>query len=93
MRKKINIKSIGVLIAFLYAGGIFVGQRINAYRIREDINIKQDELNKLKEKNQRLQDEINMSKTDMYMEKLARERLGLIKEGETPVIHNNDSNK
>ena len=27
-----------------------------------------------------------MSKSDMYIEKLARERLGLIKQGETPVI-------
>jgi len=29
-----------------------------------------------------------MSKTDMYIEELARERLELIKKGEIPVINN-----
>lgn len=42
------------------------------------------------EKNQILKDEVKMSKSDSYIEKLARERLGLIKPGETPVI---DSSK
>jgi cell division protein FtsB len=28
-----------------------------------------------------------MSTSDMYIEKLARERLGFIKQGETPVIN------
>lgn len=30
-----------------------------------------------------------MSASDIYIEKLAREKLGLIKQGETPVIDNN----
>lgn len=44
------------------------------------------ESKKLKEENIKLQDEIELSKTDKYIEKLAREKLGLIKDGETPVI-------
>lgn len=90
MRKKFNFKTIGVFIAFLYAGGIFTAQRVSAYKLKQEIQKQQVELQKVKEKNQRLQDEVKMSKTDMYMEKLARERLGFIKEKETPVIHSTD---
>ena len=36
---------------------------------------------------------MQLSKTDKYIEKLAREKLGLIKEGETPVINNSVSEK
>ncbi len=46
------------------------------------------ELEKAQEENKKLQDEVQLSKTDKYIEKLAREKLGLIKEGETPVINN-----
>lgn len=56
------------------------------YRISKEMKIVQQEELSAKEKNQKLQDEIKMSKSDAYIEKLARERLGLIKEGETPVI-------
>ncbi|MCS4481924.1 septum formation initiator family protein [Clostridium botulinum] len=41
-----------------------------------------------KRKNQKLQDEVKLSKSKDYIEKLARERLRLIKKGETPVINN-----
>lgn len=93
MRKgKFNIKTIGLIIAAFYVGSIFISQRINSYKLNVEISKQQLELEKLKEKNQRLQDEVKMSKTEAYMEKLARERLGLIKEGETPVIHSSNKN-
>lgn len=41
-----------------------------------------------KYKNQKLQEEVKMSNSNVYIEKLAREKLGLIKQGETPVIDN-----
>ena len=91
MSKRINIKTICMIVILLYAGGIFANQRINSYKISQEINKQHTELQKLMEKNQRLQDEVNMSKTDLFIEKQARERLGLIKEGETPVIHSSDS--
>jgi cell division protein FtsB len=54
--------------------------------IKAEILQNKVEQQKVKEKNQKLQDEVKMSKTDMYIENLARERLGFIKQGETPVI-------
>ena len=57
-------------------------------KINNEIANKKLEEQKIKETNKKLQDEVKMSSSDMYIEKLARERLGLIKQGETPVIDN-----
>lgn len=56
------------------------------YSINRQIEQMAQEENSVLSKNQKLKDEVNMSKSDSYIEKLARERLGLIKPGETPVI-------
>lgn len=88
MSKKINIIRVGVIIALIYVGGLFVSQIINTNKLNMEISKQQALYEGLKEKNQQLQDEVlNMSKDNTYMERLGRERLGLIKEGETPVIN------
>ena len=69
-----------------YACFIFIKQQIIMQNIKAEILQNKVEQQKVKEKNQKLQDEVKMSKTDMYIENLARERLGFIKQGETPVI-------
>jgi cell division protein DivIC len=56
-------------------------------RIQKEIDNKQLQLEEVKHKNDRLQEEvekINSDSTD-YLEKLARERLGMIKPGEKVV--------
>lgn len=63
------------------------------HRQNEESNNYTVEYNRLKEENKELQDEVELSKTDKYIEKLAREKLGLIKEGETPVIDNSVTEK
>jgi cell division protein FtsL len=65
---------------------IFISQQVKMYSInKQNEQMKQEEQIVL-DKNQKLKDEVKMSKSDSYIEKLARERLGLIKPGETPVI-------
>lgn len=86
MRKKIKGKNIIFAFLICYACYIFINQQITMHKIKDDIASKKIEEQKTKEKNKKLQDEVKMSKTDMYIEKLARERLGLTKQGETPVI-------
>jgi len=56
------------------------------YSINRQIEQVEQEEQSVMEKNQKLKDEVKMSKSDSYIEKLARERLGLVKPGETPVI-------
>ena len=55
-------------------------------RQNKDINEYTSQLQQAEKKNQKLQDEIKLSNDDSYIEKLAREKLGLIREGEYPVI-------
>ena len=50
-----------------------------------------DVVNELKEKNIKLQAELDRAQSNNeYLEKLARERLGLIKEGEQQIIPSNE---
>ncbi|WML36311.1 septum formation initiator family protein [Clostridium sp. OS1-26] len=86
MRNKIKGKNVIFVLILTYVCYIFINQQITMRNIKSQIADKKIEEQKAKEKNRKLQDEVKMSKSDMYIEKLARERLGLIKQGETPVI-------
>lgn len=85
--KKIKVKNILLLAVISYVIFIFVSQTITMHKIKQDITENKMELQKVKDQSQKLQDEIKLSKSDQYIEKLAREKLHLIKEGETPVIN------
>jgi cell division protein FtsB len=71
---------------------LFINQQITMHRIKARIKDTTVEAQKLKSENEKLQDEIKVSQSDKYSEKLAREKLGLIKQGEVPVI-NGTNNK
>ena len=74
MKKNINLKIISVVLR----------------RIKKEISTQTQELEQLKEKNIKLQAELDRAQgNNEYLEKLARERLGLIKEGEQQIITNN----
>ncbi len=77
-----------ILIAILVIS--YVRQELTMNKIHKDIEAKQTQLNELQDKNKKLQDEVNQSSTDEYIERMARERLGMIKDGEK-VITNSDS--
>lgn len=87
MRKKSIIKKL-IIIAFLFIFSFgYIRQMITMNRIEKEIESKQSQLDEIKDKHERLQDEV--SKIDEgsldYLEKLARERLGMIKQGEKVV--------
>ncbi|MCR1934853.1 FtsB family cell division protein [Clostridium tepidum] len=86
--KKINAKKLIFSLLIVYVVVTFINQQITMHKIRNQISEKEIELKEVKEKNQKLQDEVKLSKSKDYIEKLARERLRLIKKGETPVINN-----
>jgi len=51
--------------------------------VREKLNLVNSELDELKKKNQELNDEITLLKTDAnYVEKIARQKLGMLKKNE-----------
>lgn len=86
MKKKVSLKKVLIVLFSAYVCYIIGSTQISMIKIRKELNVRQQELTKLQEKNEKLQDEVKMSKTDDYIEKLARERLGMIKDGETPVM-------
>jgi len=88
MKKKFNIKSVAIIFAVVYVCYILINQQITMSRQKKELEKYNVEIQKKKEEKKVLQDEVELSKTDKYIEKLAREVLGLVKEGETPVLDN-----
>lgn len=91
MKKKF-IKYLILGIVAINVCYIFVNQQLTMRRIQSRIEDKAVESQKIKSQNEKLQNEIKISQSDKYSEKLAREKLGLIKEGEIPVV-NSSNNK
>ncbi len=92
MKKNINLKGIIVVLIVGVFSVCLVKQLTVLRRIKNDITIQTQELKELKEKNIRLQAELDRAQSNNeYLEKFARERLGLIKEGEQQIISNNSS--
>lgn len=92
MKKNKKIKSILIFLVVLYLVYTFVRQQITINNMEKELMDRQNKYDQLVDKNLNLKDELELSKSDSYLEKLARERLGLIKRGEIPVI-NNGNNK
>lgn len=90
VKKRMNLKNMVIIILVAIFCISYVRQELAMNKIQKDIEAKQTQLNELQDKNKKLQDEVNQSSTDEYIERMARERLGMIKEGEK-VITNSDS--
>lgn len=87
MGKKLILKKIIIAGFILFFAFSYIRQCITMNRIQKEINTKQLQLDEVKQKSDRLQEEvekINSGSAD-YLEKLARERLGMIKPGEKVV--------
>ena len=91
MKKNVNLKGIIIVLVIGFFSISVIKQVIVLKRIKSDISTQAQELEELKEKNIKLQAELDRAQsTNEYLEKLARERLGLIKEGEQQIIPSNE---
>jgi cell division protein FtsB len=87
MRKKVTLRGIVIIILFVVFSFNLIKQTIAIKRINNDIAEKSEQLNERKEENRKLQAELERVQSNYdYLEKLARERLGLIKEGEQIIL-------
>ena len=83
MKKNINLKIISVVLIIGIFSVSLIKQVVVLRRIKKEISTQTQELEQLKEKNIKLQAELDRAQgNNEYLEKLARERLGLIKDGE-----------
>lgn len=91
IKKRITLKN--VIIIFIFAVFIinFIKKEITIRRIQEDIVISQKQLDDLKDKNSKLEKELENVNSNEYKEKLVRERLGMIKDGEK-VVNSQEQN-
>ncbi|MEG1483012.1 FtsB family cell division protein [Clostridium sp.] len=85
MKRRLTFKSTIIILLFVIFVISFIRQELMMKKIQQDIVISQEELKNLKDKNIRLQAELDSTPSDEYLEKLARERLGMVKEGEIVV--------
>ncbi|MGL4654396.1 MAG: FtsB family cell division protein [Sarcina sp.] len=86
MKRKFNAKILALIgVGFLFAT-TFINQEIIKKKLNDNKTKVEQELKNLKQKNTELTEEFNASKTDSYIERMARERLGMIKEGEKVVV-------
>ena len=91
MKKNVNLKGIIIVLVIGFFSISVIKQVIVLKRIKSDISTQAQELEELKVKNIKLQAELDRAQSNNeYLEKLARERLGLIKEGEQQIIPSNE---
>ena len=83
MKKRLTINKVIIVVIFAVFIFSLVRQWIALKRIKENLSVERQNLNQLKEENEKLQAEVESAQSNHeYIEKLARERLGLIKDGE-----------
>ena len=85
-KKKVNIKKFIVFLAFfvlfLSLAYRFIHQHYSL-SVREKLETEyQEKISEAKLKNEQLEKELENSKSDEYLEKMAREKLGLVKPNE-----------
>ncbi|KYH28634.1 MULTISPECIES: FtsB family cell division protein [Clostridium] len=90
MERKSKIKKISIALVLGYVCYILVNQQITIRNKKAQLESYKVELDKAMKEHERLVDETKISKTYRYVERLAREKLGFIKQGENAVIQKND---
>ena len=83
IKKQLTLKRLIIVFIFAIFVVNYIKQELTIRRIQEDIVNSQEELQELKNKNSKLESDLKTAnESNDYLEKLARERLGMIKEGE-----------
>ncbi|MDR7434445.1 MAG: cell division protein FtsL [Armatimonadota bacterium] len=74
--------SIGILIVALFVAISFVETYLKVFQLKQEATKLAEERRELQRQNAQLREEIKLLQRPEYVEKLARERLGLVKPGE-----------
>ncbi|HSP46695.1 MAG TPA: septum formation initiator family protein [Clostridiaceae bacterium] len=79
-------RRISILLFVVVMGVTIYNQQVTMNRIKSNISLQTQELEKAKAENEILTHSVELTKTDEFIIKNARTRLGLLKPGEIPVI-------
>ena len=86
MKLGILFKRISILLFVVVMAVTIYNQQVTMNRIKSNISLQTQELEKAKAENEILTHSVELTKTDEFIIKNARTRLGLLKPGEIPVI-------
>jgi cell division protein DivIC len=75
-----------VLTVALYFAAAFSGELIASHRIDKQVASLTSEIDGLKARNAQLKAAVAEASSDAYVERQAREELGLVRPGDTPVV-------
>lgn len=93
-QKRFKAGRLIFILAVCYVGYTLVSQQITINRIQDQIDDIDRQNKKIEESNKYLNDQIEYAKSDEYKEKIAREKIGLIKPGEIIyIIHDENQDK
>lgn len=93
MKRKVKLKNIIILVLSMIFIIGFIRQERAINRIEKEQKQKVKQLKQIQQENQRYREQKDMIVTGEYVEKLAREKLNMIKPGEWSVLNKkSDSN-
>ncbi len=76
-----------IIVLLLLYVSFSLGTRLDQlYAMQRDLQAIQAEVKELREKNARLQKQLEKLQSDAYIEQVAREKLGLVKDGEARIV-------
>lgn len=89
-RKKLKFKLGGPIVVLFVLLGLIVysfgGQMMEMYNVRHEITQLKEQMDDIKTKNADLSKQIEQLSSDPYIEREAREKLGLVKPGEKVIL-------
>lgn len=85
IKKQVTLKGIIIISVFVIFIFNYIKQEGTIKKIKQEIITSQSQLEEIKLKNSELQSDLEKVYSDEYIEKLARERLGQIRDGEKVV--------
>ncbi|MBE3588476.1 MAG: septum formation initiator family protein, partial [Thermoanaerobacteraceae bacterium] len=88
-RLRFNGKRLPVLVVvllFVYLALSFVAQYQRLEAMQRDLGQLQVQLEELQKRNTELREQLKQVQSDSYIEQVARQRLGLVKPGESRVV-------
>lgn len=83
------VKKIGIILAILIAILVsvnLIGQIFEATKSSDRLSQEAEELYKLQEENKQLKKRLSETQSEQFLEEQARNKLGLVKKGETLVV-------
>ncbi|MFA7466987.1 MAG: septum formation initiator family protein [Desulfotomaculaceae bacterium] len=83
-RSRLPLLVVGLLL--LYVSISLSGRFDSLYTMQRDLQAIQTEVDELRVVNQDLSKQLELLRSDAYVEQVAREKLGLVKPGETRIV-------